>query len=167
MIYLSCRVKELRGESDPRLSNNNDSEPSPSPPPLSSSPSPEPQPSAPTVLEAHVAPAAQPIQSIKPIHSVREVHVEEDEHEKLDKNHIREFLHWHQVEVHGNELQLNEAKKLIEDFSLDLENANLDMIQYKYTKYKQTLEDLLHRKVCFIENLKNRIKKELVDEQEL
>ncbi|KAI8064972.1 P-loop containing nucleoside triphosphate hydrolase protein [Thamnidium elegans] len=112
------RVKELRGESDPRLFNSQQ---------------------------------------------------EQVEEQKLDKEHIQQFLHWHQVELQGNEMHLEEAKRLIDELTADLNQPTIDsdLLQQKYTKYKQNLQDLFNRKVCFIENLKNRIKKELVDEHEI
>lgn len=94
---------------------------------------------------------------------------EQVEEEKLDKEHIQQFLHWHQVELQGNEMHLKESKRLIDELNAELNRPTIDsdLLQQKYTKYKQNLQDLFNRKVCFIENLKNRIKKELVDEHEI
>lgn len=65
-------------------------------------------------------------------------------------------------------MQLKEANDIIEDFDRDLDNTtDKDLLYQKYTEYKKNVQHLLNRKSCYIENLKNRIKKELVDEHEM
>lgn len=130
-LMIKCRVKELRGESDPRLSNDDEEE-----------------------VEADIE--AEP-----------DIEAEEKK-TGLTKAHVAEFVHWHQVEVAGNEMQLQEDIKMMNDFEFDLETiTDPDLLDKRIMEYKRNVQHLLDRKSCLIENLKNRIAKELVDEHEM
>lgn len=111
----NVRVKELRGESDPRLST-----------------------------------------------------YQEEKKTGLIKAHVTQFIHWHQVELKGNEIQLKEDDEILQELENILDtDISTEQLEKKFTEYKRHVQHLLDRKSCLMENLKNRIAKELVDEQEI
>ncbi|KAI7887830.1 P-loop containing nucleoside triphosphate hydrolase protein [Mucor mucedo] len=139
------RVKELRGESDPRLSNNHD-------------------------ISDNNNDAAASGASGTDDADVNASNTTNKEEEKtgLTKAHVTDFIHWHQVQLGGNEIQLREDNEMIAELEnlLDTEISS-EEIQKRFVEYKRNVQHLLDRKSCLVENLKNRIAKELVDEHEI
>jgi hypothetical protein len=78
---------------------------------------------------------------------------------RITTNHIKEFIHWHQIQIQGNQAYINDSKALIEKLTTNLN-------QQEYYKYQQELIELLNRKMYYITTLRNRIEDELEEEKE-
>lgn len=152
MIFL--RVKELRGESDPRLlslhSNHHDL-----------------RQLSPTVIvsKSTITEGVMMIDSDNkhppPI---------QNEYQKITLGHIRDFIHHHKIQVEALEEYLRGSTELLDGFELDFKRliskrSSFRNIKSKYRRYKRGLDDQGDRVLLHLEDLKARIRQELEDEE--
>lgn len=139
-MILFGRVKELRGESDPRLQ----------------------------LQQQEISEEDEDIvmtENEEQDKGVEEVEEEEEgeERRRITHGHIRKFKRFHEVQMEHHQKLLQVSQDLLDDISLQLvkkrPNDPFSLEQYK--AYTQGLEDLLNRKDVVTQKLRDRMEMEL------
>jgi hypothetical protein len=145
-------VKELRGESDPRLNMESMEEKEEPITPILSNAQKNDEPTRKDTMSRVSAPPL--------------VH-------KITKRHIKKFIHDHKIQVEAVEAYLRSSIELVNDFEHDCEELNKynstaadEILSEKYIHYKTELDYKGNRVNYFLDILKNKIKEELADEEE-
>lgn len=83
---------------------------------------------------------------------------------QITKEHVKNFLNEHWIEIHESEEYLKIAKEMLHDINL----ASMDSDDFfeKYRDYLTKLYNLLEKKLFTIQFLQNKIKEELCSDDE-
>lgn len=141
-------MKELRGDSDPRINAEVMEQEEPITPIVS------------THQNEEVAAITNQLPQPLPI-------------QKITKSHIKKFVHAHKIQVEAVETYLRGSTELVNEFERDYEELSNyksavadETLVEKYIDYKTELDYKGNRVTYFLDILKNKIKGELADEEE-
>jgi hypothetical protein len=83
---------------------------------------------------------------------------------QITKEHVKNFLNEHWIEIHESEEYLKIAKEMLHD--INLASMESDDFFEKYRDYLTKLYNLLEKKLFTIQFLQNKIKEELCSDDE-
>ncbi|KAI7899305.1 P-loop containing nucleoside triphosphate hydrolase protein [Cokeromyces recurvatus] len=166
------RVKELKGESDPRLLNTTTTTTNNV---LEESSLFQKEQDDPMLLEPEIT-ISTTITNDNTSQSTPTVHIPIHHLQpppKLTKRHINNFIHSHKIQVEAFEAYIRSSNELIAQFERDFEyltrrddERSKQLLKEKFENYQQELSYKGSHVDYFLQNLKSKVKAELVDDDE-
>lgn len=135
-----CRVKELRGESDPRLQLQQQE-----------------------ISDEDEDTVMTEKEEQDKVEEEEEEEEEGEERRRITHGHIRDFIRFHRVLVECDQTFAQESQDLLDDLSWQLhqKRPNDPSLLENYKACTQGLEDLMNRKNFNIQKLRDRMEMEL------
>ncbi|KAL0143677.1 P-loop containing nucleoside triphosphate hydrolase protein [Mucor lusitanicus] len=145
------RVKELRGESDPRLLSLHNTHLQPSTTTVSKSTT--------TIISKSSRKTYEPPAPPAPA-------AQENAHDSFNMGHVKDFIRHHRTQIEVMEAYLRGSTELLNHFEMNLKQSlSRDSMAAKRAHYKNELIAKGDQALCCIDGLKAKIREELEDEE--